>query len=138
MARRWSQYLQLHGYKGTHEAQLDPIRSEYPLGVGSGFAAVTSAGVNLILSVPSGKQVLIKYIYLNAATVGNVLLYDGGSVASLNTTVFNAYIPSAQSAPGVLQLSPYGLYIQSILFASAFVSVAIKVGGLIMDISAAP
>ena len=132
--------MQLHGYKGTHEAQLDPIRSEYPQGVGSGFvAAASAASANLLLSVPSGKVVQIKYIYAYAGTVGTLMFYDGGSVGSLNTTVYEVYLASAQSAPGGNEFRPMGLYVQSLLFASmgAASTPAIKVAGYIYDTSAA-
>jgi hypothetical protein len=124
--------LQERGNDGSVRPALDPIRGESPLGAGSGFTAQASAAsVNLILSIPSGKVFLWKYLYMNAGTVGSVIFYDGGSVASTNTTIFNVYIPSNQSSPGLAPLPIVGMYVYSLLLASmgAASTPTIKVGG---------
>jgi hypothetical protein len=124
--------LQERGPDGGMRIELDPIRSEAPLGAGSGFVAATSAAsVNLVLSIPSGKVFLWKYLYANAGTVGTMIFYDGGSVGSTNTTIFAPYIPSVQSAPGGAVIPIMGMYVYSLLLASmgAVGISTVKVGG---------
>ena len=131
--------LHERGADGSIRPILDPIRGESPLGAGSGFIAQASAvSVNLVLSIPSGKVFIWKYLYMNAGTVGSVIFYDGGSAGSTNTTIFNVYIPSNQSSPALAPLPIMGMYVYSLLLASmgAASTPTIKVGGYFMGISA--
>ena len=136
---RYVSKLQKRGPDGSFRMELDPIRSEYPINAGSGFVALASTvSANLVLSVPSGKVFLWKYLYAYGGTVGTIVFYDGGSVASLNTTIYEVYVASAQSSPGGNEFKPMGLYVYSLLFASigAVSTPTIKVGGLLFAISA--
>lgn len=123
---------------GGLNVELDPIRSEYPTNAGSGFIAQASlASMNLVLSIPSGKVFLWKYLYIVAGTVGTVMFYDGGSVAGGSTTIFQAYVPSIQSSPNGNEYRPMGVYVYSLLWASmgAASTPGMKVGGYLLAVS---
>ncbi len=140
MARRFSQYLQLHGYKGTHEAQLDPIRSEYPYVAGSGYGGLSAASAVLLLSVPSGKVFQAKYFNFNQAAQGTFIIYDGVSASSPTASV-NAIFLGSIGASGMLtpqEFRPVGEYHFSGVIVSAGAAAGlVKVGGYLMDVSAA-
>ncbi len=139
MVDRFVEKIQIRGPTEDQRTEMDPIRSESPIGVGSGFIAQASAAsVNLMLSIPSGYQFQLGYVYAWGGTVGSIIFYDGGSAGSVNTTIFAVLIPSGQSGPGQVELHPWGVYAQSLLLISigAASTPAIKVGGYMFAISA--
>lgn len=122
------QKFQKNGWTGQVDAELDPIRSEYPRLMVSGYWA--SSGRSSIITVPSMKLFDMKtLIFENYDSIAqHVALFDG---AGTSVPVFG--IPVAKSAAEVIT-GLQGILFASTVFASTTDSLSrVRVGGLLVE-----